>query len=100
MSANPFKIRVAEERQSLWDRVTRFTQPDLSEADGVVNEARVFLEWDSMPYAEQFKNWLQVRANQLTMEGESERAKAYLEMLQHLRGLNHRSTIATGDQSG
>lgn len=105
MSANPFKrLGTEDERQSLWERVTRFKKSEIADAEDVIAKAQAFLAWDNMPYSDSFKEWLQRQANQpapiaehLMMVGHAARAQAFLEVLAYLRSERSKSHVATGE---
>jgi len=105
LPVSPFKKPSnGEDRQTLWQRVTRVTRREVAEAEDVLGKARAFLEWNGMPYMQSYKEWLGRQANEpmpigdhLNMVAAAAHSAAYRKILNHLQSEESKARTALGE---
>ena len=106
MSASPFRKKLSEdeERQTLFQRLTRFSRREVADADEVLGVARAFLEWDAMPYMTRYKAYLEKKANEpmpignhFEMVAAAARGAAYREIMTYLKLQGVKARNALGE---
>lgn len=103
--ANPFRRpRTEDDRRSLWERLTAPSEAELDEANEELQKARQYKEWRGMPFAALFDRWLEEQAHRpvdigesLTMVAAATRSNTFREIMQYLKTMDEKSSIALGD---
>lgn len=104
---NPFrKPNGEDERRGLWRILTEPSEREVHEAESVLSECQLFIEWQNQLYHRKFIAWLRTQAeapvglgDHLSMVSSAARSNTYREVLEHLRVLDHRASIALGEDN-